>query len=228
MNARPKILSTKVLPNTITVLAEEHGFEFVQHDFIGIESVPFINMIAPLAKNSWIVFTSRHAVDAVLKSGIDISGHPIASLSGATKSKLEEAGFTVAIHAKNAMQLAELLISAKSEEVTFFCGDIHRTELPNRLRASGITLTEVIVYRTGLTPVKLNQVFDGILFFSPSGVKSFLISNDLADAVSFCIGETTASELPTSNKLKVVIASNPDPLTVFETATSYFTTHVKK
>lgn len=41
--------------------------------------------------------------------------------------------------------------------------------------------------------MKFAQKWDGILFFSPSGVESFVLENNLANSAVFCIGETTAA-----------------------------------
>ncbi|MEL0255592.1 MAG: uroporphyrinogen-III synthase, partial [Burkholderiaceae bacterium] len=50
--------------------------------------------------------------------------------------------------------------------------------------------------------------FDGLLFFSPSGVTSFLQKNKLHDATCFAIGKTTAHALaPHTNSIS--IASEP-------------------
>ena len=42
---------------------------------------------------------------------------------------------------------------------------------------------------------KIKQKWDGILFFSPTGVKSFFAENKIANSAAFCIGQTTASEV---------------------------------
>ena len=63
-------------------------------------------------------------------------------------------------------------------------------------------MTEIEVYKTMLTPKKFENPFDGILFFSPSGVQSFVIGQIInSDEIpafggmtAFCIGKTTASE----------------------------------
>ena len=64
------------------------------------------------------------------------------------------------------------------------------------------------MYRTDLTPVKIESKVDGILFFSPSGVKSYLKENTITNQVCFCIGTTTAKELEKTTK-NVVIANQP-------------------
>ena len=53
-----------------------------------------------------------------------------------------------------------------------------------------------------------NEIFDAILFFSPSGIESFLEKNNFTNEQIFCIGTTTASALPTDYK-KVIIAETP-------------------
>jgi len=47
----------------------------------------------------------------------------------------------------------------------------------------------------GTPPKGGEKRFDGILFFSPSAVESYLKSNTIKDEMCFCIGETTAEAL---------------------------------
>ncbi|RUA10893.1 MAG: uroporphyrinogen-III synthase, partial [Flavobacteriia bacterium] len=49
---------------------------------------------------------------------------------------------------------------------------------------------------------------DGILFFSPRGIQSFLLENTVKNSTLFCIGETTASEAKKHSE-KIVIANKP-------------------
>ena len=58
------------------------------------------------------------------------------------------------------------------------------------------SVTELIVYDTRLTPVKLNNQPDAILFFSPTAVKSFFSMNELISRTKIiCHGKTTAAAL---------------------------------
>ncbi len=41
---------------------------------------------------------------------------------------------------------------------------------------------------------KFDQKWSGILFFSPTGVPSFCMENDIENSAAFCIGKTTSSE----------------------------------
>ena len=76
-------------------------------------------------------------------------------------------------------------------------------------RAKGIARSNATeVYETILTPYKINFPLDGILFFSPSGVESYLQENKIEDENCFCIGNTTAEALKyvTPNR---IIANQP-------------------
>jgi uroporphyrinogen-III synthase len=50
------------------------------------------------------------------------------------------------------------------------------------------------VYNTTLNFRKFKSDFEGALFFSPSGVSSYIQENSLENSVAFCIGNTTANE----------------------------------
>ena len=76
------------------------------------------------------------------------------------------------------------------------------------MKLAEIILDEVEVYETVLTTHKINFKPDGILFFSPSGVESYLQENKIEDENCFCIGNTTAEALKyvTPNR---IIANQP-------------------
>ena len=57
--------------------------------------------------------------------------------------------------------------------VTFFCGNQRRDTLPDKVRAAGIKVEELVVYETVELPLKVTDHYDAILFYSPSGVRSF-------------------------------------------------------
>ncbi|MBO9572744.1 MAG: uroporphyrinogen-III synthase [Chitinophagaceae bacterium] len=97
---------------------------------------------------------------------------------------------------KNASQLADVIISEGIKEIVFFCGDKRRDELPDKLRAKGVDVEEVIVYHTLETPHAVSGDYDGVVFFSPSAVKSFFSANTPSEKVIFyTMGDTTAAEI---------------------------------
>ena len=111
--------------------------------------------------------------------------------------------------ADNAADLADTIVQNYStEKFTFFCGNLRLDTLPSVLAQAHIHYNEVEVYRTELTPKAIPMPVDGILFFSPSAVASFLQQNQITDQTCFCIGETTATALA-QNTQNIVLAHKP-------------------
>ena len=97
--------------------------------------------------------------------------------------------------AENSSELGNYIKKTfKNEDFYFFSGTLRKSDLPDLLNSSENRLFEIKTYKTELKTYKTEQKFDGILFFSPSGVASFTIENDLSGSIAFCIGESTASE----------------------------------
>ena len=128
--------------------------------------------------------------------------------------------------ADNAKELANAILDAHVDEVIFFCGDQRRDELPGLLKQNRIEVKEIVVYKTIATPKKIEKKYDGILFFSPSAVKSFFQENKLDDqTIPFAIGNTTADEIKKFSKNKIVISDMPDGKTVLQKAVEFFQTN---
>ena len=125
-----------------------------------------------------------------------------------TADLLDELGFTVQEIAENAADLAKVIIdSYRTETFTFFSGNIRRNELPFALFESDVELNEIEVYETEPTPQQMGK-FDGVVFFSPSAVESYLSANQLTNETCFCIGQTTATALEKITN-KITIANQP-------------------
>ena len=111
-----------------------------------------------------------------------------------TKRLIEKRIGKVKHSEKNAKKLAEFLIkNIEGSEVTFFCSDLRLDELPTILAENNIDVHEVQAYKTMFSPIKIAGKTEGVLFYSPSTVQSFLLENK-PDKIAFCIGETTAAE----------------------------------
>ena len=82
-------------------------------------------------------------------------------------------------------------------------------------------VTNIEAYRTVLNERKFDKVFDGILFYSPSGIESYLNDNIDRIAVAFCIGETTAQEARKYFE-KVQVAELPSIENVIKTVNKYY------
>ena len=81
----------------------------------------------------------------------------------------------------------------KEKEVTYFCSDLRLDTLPSVLSENGITVNEVEAYKTMYSPTKVADKINGVLFYSPSTVESYMKEN-AANKIAFCIGESTAKE----------------------------------
>jgi uroporphyrinogen-III synthase len=126
-----------------------------------------------------------------------------------TKALLEENGFKVIAYTGYASDLAEIItLIYNKEKFTFFSGNLRRDTLPDTLQKAKVVFNEIQVYETLLTPQKVSGTFDGILFFSPSGVESFLKKNKITKQTCFCIGSTTAEALQNSTN-NIVFANQP-------------------
>ena len=197
--------------------------------FIRTELVDRIDGIPEGARN--VVVTSQHAVEALAGSGrgsdLRSGSWRLFCTGGATRRLAAEyfGESAIAGTADSAAELAAVIIGAGVEkEVWFFCGDQRREELPALLREAGFRVDEVIVYRTALTPVKMERAYDGIAFFSPSAIESYLSLNTIAAATAlFAIGRTTAAALLARTGREAMVSSKPDKELLIHQMIAHFT-----
>ncbi|MCW1146843.1 uroporphyrinogen-III synthase [Flavobacterium lacisediminis] len=201
-----QILSTKKLSKALKKKFSDAGMKLVEKNFIQTKAVSFETP----QLNDYLVFTSKQAVKSVLKSGVqNILLKPCLCVGSKTKNFLEKKGFTVIESADYAEDLIQIIDSKyKDNSFTFFCGNIRKNTIPNYFQEKKIAYNEFVVYETKLKLHQIKKPFDGILFFSPSGVNSFLEMNSLENKKCFCIGNTTAKALENKTE-NIVIASQP-------------------
>jgi hydroxymethylbilane synthase len=197
---------------------------------IGIEDSDFIKMRfnripAKVMKQQHenVVITSQNGVEAILNSFTkdEIKFKNIFCVGRRTKKLIENRIGKVTYVAKNAIKLAEY-ISKETEikTVSYFCSDVRLDALPSYLQANGVVVNEVEAYKTMLNPIKIDAAVSGVLFYSPSGIESYLEEN-ATDKVAFCIGETTAVEAR-KHFDKVEVANMPDVESVLELVNTYY------
>lgn len=188
-----RILSTKkLLPNQKQFLLNAN-FAVIEADFIEIKNKEF-----QINKNSSnLLFTSQNAVKSFLENekSNDFKDNKIFCVGLKTKALLEKNGFNVIASREYASELAEIVNDFSKENFTFFSGNLRRETLPEAFKKANIPFEEIEVYETILAPKKINSDVNGILFFSPSGVESYLKENEIGDKKCFCIGTTTAEPL---------------------------------
>ena len=175
--------------------------------------------------NDNLIFTSQNAVESVLENPkcSELSGKPVFCVGMKTKDFLEENGSEVAVYTDYASDLAEIISLIYSDETfTFFSGNLRRDVLPKALKENQITFNEIEVYETNITSHKIKSKLDGILFFSPSAVESYLKMNTIKNEICFCIGETTAEALEKRKIKKIVIAEQPSVDNVIVEVIKYY------
>jgi len=188
------ILSTKRLPLLQKELLINAGVSLVEYNAILIEFLDF--KISPRIESA--IFTSQNAVKAFINKHSSLEENrklKCYCVGDKTKALLEENGQKVIKKTRNASELAQFITkNCKNDSFLFFCGSKRKEELPKALKNAKIDFFEVKTYKTMLKTRAFNQEWDGILFFSPSGVESFAQKNNIKNSIAFCIGETTASE----------------------------------
>ena len=171
-----------------------------------------------------VVITSQNGVEALLNSFTKEELHfkNIYCVGRRTKKLIEQRIGEVTKSARNADKLASYLIETinKGETVTYFCSDLRLDTLPNKLTENGIIVNEIEAYKTMLSPVKVNENIQGVLFYSPSGIDSYIQKNE-ANKVAFCIGESTAKEARKHFK-NVQVAKMPSVESVLELVNKHF------
>jgi Uroporphyrinogen-III synthase len=231
-----KILSTKVLPPELIKKSADH-IEISEIEMIQVNPIDTLdkhNEIRHwLTKDLPFIFTSANSVEIinqVLKQEhIEWTDRIIYSVSGKTFDLLKYYFPKHTINtAKNASQLAEKIVSDKVKEIVFFCGDIRRDELPVALHKNNVRLHEVVVYQTIESPTKIEADYDGILFFSPSAVRSFFAANKLMErTVCFAIGATTANSISEYTQNKIIQSTDPDPSSMIQDVAVFFKTRLE-
>lgn len=213
------LLSTKKLTFSQKELLLNSEISLVEYNAISIEFIPFD--IPKKIKNA--VFTSQNAVHSFFQnkpSNLQID--KVFCVGEKTKELLVKNDQNVVKNVKNVSILADFLTKTyKNEQFYFFCGNLKNEILGASLKSSKNDVFEVKTYQNTSKKIHFSQLFDGIMFFSPSGVSSFTSENSIGSTTVFCIGETTASEVKkyTNN---IVIANSATVESVISKAVKTF------
>lgn len=194
MNAPICILSTKKLQSNQRQFLTNAGFSVIEADFISISPVPFRLKQLP----NLLLFTSQNAVKSVLRNekAEDLKQIPAVCVGIKTRQMLEKNGFDVLACEPYAKELKTVIENSfKQNTIAFFSGNIRSNVLPDAMTRSGIAFEEYTVYKNSERPIRIEAKTDGVLFFSPSAVRSYLKENTLSSQICFCIGTTTAEVL---------------------------------
>lgn len=174
-----------------------------------------------------VVLTSKTAVQAWMEISmlikLDIKQYAVYCLALATQNLAIQYGLNIAGIATNASLLADVIVKDKSvHAVTFICGNLRRNELTDKLRESGILVQEIETYLTIHSPLKIEQTYNGVLFFSPSAVDSFLSINSNNLSACFCLGKTTFNHARKSGYAEVYVAEAHTPVSLVKTVIQHY------
>ncbi len=213
------ILSTGLLSDKSISKAAESGIHIDIVPFYTItrfsdkETAALIHDLS--AKNRSVIFTSKHAVHAVIACLDTIPNWQIYCLNGATKKAVTSfwKNHHIIGEANNGKELALNIIAQQKQdmhdELVFFCGEKRLDTIPQLLATHHIPLKEIVVYTTTPTPHLIKDKYDGILFFNPIGVHSFFSCNQVNNEILFAIGETTSDAIATNvNNTQQVMVAN--------------------
>ncbi len=205
------VLSTKILTLPQKELLLNAGIGLVEYDAL---SITFIDFELP-KDSTHIIVTSKNGAKAFLKAYQDLKNtiskeaYSFYCVGEKTRKFLEDSGFLVVESAISASELGVFILEKhKTNRFIFICGNLRREELPLRLSENNVRYTEFQGYTTSFKEKEFSGSFDGILFYSPSGIKSFLTVNNISKSPLFCIGETTASEAKKYSE-HIIIAKKP-------------------
>ena len=226
LSKKPKILFTRSLSDNEQKLAKSNGLE--------VRIIPFIKTSSNYDKESILneilslndridafVFTSQNAVKALIPLFSEpqfynlLKDKMVFATGNKTTLSLDTQSIRVTLPPSNdAESLANLIKKNRSvKRVVWFKGNLSLDILKTILNNSNIEVIEKTVYHTSLISEKIKDIgaFDGIVFYSPSAVDSFLKSNSIdKDMPVFCIGATTRTYL---NKLipnEIIQSSEPE------------------
>ena len=229
------ILCTRPLDEFILHKAVEKSIKINIASFIKTESIDDEEVIQQIkslqTKKIVAVFTSMNAVESVIKQLHAKPNWEIFSMGGITK-ELANSFFgesSILATAKNATALGEKIINNTSvKEVVFFCGDQRLNELPETLTQKGVSVNELIVYKTIQTPKTIEKNYDAVVFFSPSAVHSFFSVNTLPiNTVIFSIGKTTTATIQSYCSNMIITSEWPGKEQMIDRVLEYFDSNKK-
>lgn len=189
------VLSTKILSEDQKKILENTGITLSCFDAIQIKEIDFT---LP-DKLEHCIFTSQNGVRIFMTK---VSKKSIANIKAycvgvKTAEALSSHGISVIKHTNYAKELISYIIDKHADKhFNFFCGSLRRVTIPDGLGQNNISYKEVSLYETLLRSKHFKTEFSVVLFYSPSGVNSYLENNTFSkDTMAICIGSTTASEV---------------------------------
>ena len=220
-----KLLSTKIVSKKFKDLLIKNNYQIEEKSFIKILPFKSKSNISILEN---IIFTSKNAVEIILKNYIiknNLANKDIYCVGKSTAELIKKNNLNLIKSEDNSKNLSKFILANfknSKNSFTYFSGKKRIRELENNLKKNNINIIVHEIYDTLLTPLKINDLYDGVIFYSPSAVKSFFKGNNsLNNTYGFCIGNTTAKELNNySNRFSVAKSNSEENM--LESINKYF------
>jgi uroporphyrinogen-III synthase len=187
-------------------------------------------------KQLLLIFSSENAIKHLVAGfnhfGFDFpSGLSTVCVGNKTKEAAETlVQARMVCSGDNSTLLLKRLLKDFSPECTFvyFCGNRRLPILPDGLKENGFTIKEFFVYTTVLTPVKLLNYYDAVLFFSPSAVDSYFEKNKWHDnMIAVSIGNLTSERLALFGVENICESETPGEIPMLEKLNEHLFVHHK-
>lgn len=165
------------------------------------------------------VFTSFYAIKYL--ENIDFSSKKAYCINGKIKEKLIKLWFEILSSSENSLDLAK---NISSKEVLHITTKNKMQDMYDFAKENKIKIKSINSYSKKIKPRKIDFLFDGIIFFSPSQVDSFLKKNILQkEVLIFCIWETTKKYIKERNiKNKIILAEKQNIESIIDEIKKYF------
>lgn len=220
-NKKTNVYSTKTLTEgQVQLLSNDIFVKSNDAIKISLNRIPLAVLKAPI-KN--VVITSKNAVEAILTNcpAEDLQFENIYCVGRRTKRMVEKRIGKVTHSENNAKDLANHLVEfLEGTEVTYFCSDLRLDYLPIILTENKIKVNEIEAYQTKYDAIEVDRNIEGVMFYSPSTVQSYIKKNH-ANGIAFCIGESTALEAKKHFK-DVRVAKVPTVESVIELVNEHY------
>lgn len=177
-------------------------FEIDYIPFIKTEIYPKSQFITQIPQDiqSFIV-TSKNSAKAI--KDIELNGQFFV-VGKSTAAELYGQNRKIAFISNYAEDLLERMLETDIKKYIFFKGNLSLPTLPEVLHKNSIEVVDIECYKTILTPQKVQDIYNGIVFMSPSAVESFTQKNNLPqDIPIFTSGETTAQAVKKMGDYKI-------------------------
>jgi uroporphyrinogen-III synthase len=216
-----KILFTKNIDPS--VLSKELGDDIEVNCIEVIKTIPI--KVTPFdLKNHSLIFTSANGVISFFKNSFKPDEsftarnyNKIYCVGEKTKKELRKHGFGTFKVLRNAEMLSRFIIAhCQHEEFLHFCGNLAIDVLDKDLPLQNIKYKKITVYTTEEIKPLIPEKYHAVVFFSPSGVRSFAEQNSLEEMILFSIGETTSNELRKYTQKKIFTSEGNSLISILD------------